>query len=55
VVEKFFQALQVDPQEKRAVELVAAIDELFSIEGRAREGGLDAQQRLALRQAEAGP
>jgi len=35
--------------------LVAAIDELFSIEARAREGGLDVQQRLALRQAEAGP
>ena len=52
---KFFQALQVDPQEKRALELVAAIDELFSIEGRAREGGVDAQQRLVLRQAEAGP
>jgi hypothetical protein len=29
---KFFQAVQVAPQEKRAVELVAAIDELFSIE-----------------------
>jgi len=26
------QALQVDPQEKRTVKLVAAIDELFSIE-----------------------
>jgi hypothetical protein len=52
---KFFQALQVDPQEKRALELVAAIDELFSIEALAREGGFDAQQRLALRQAEAGP
>jgi len=35
----FFQALQVDPQEKRALELVATIDELFSIEARAREGG----------------
>jgi len=35
---KFFQALQVDPQEKRAVELVAAIDKLFSIEALAREG-----------------
>jgi hypothetical protein len=34
---------------------VAAIDELFSIEALAREGELDAQQRLALRQAEAGP
>jgi hypothetical protein len=44
-----------DPQEKRAVELVATIDELFSIEARAREGRFDAQQRLALRQAEAGP
>ena len=37
---KFFQALQVDPQQKRALELVAAIDELFSIEARAREGQL---------------
>ena len=37
------------------MELVVAIDELFSIEARAREGGLDVQQRLALRQAEAGP
>ena len=45
----------MDPQEKRALELVAAIDELFSIEARAREGGLDVQQRLALRQAEASP
>jgi transposase len=52
---KFFQALQVDPQEKRALELVTAIDELFSIEARAREDGLDAPQRLALRQVEAGP
>jgi transposase len=34
---------------------VAAIDELFSIEARAPEGGLDAQQRLALRPAEARP
>ena len=34
---------------------MAAIDELFSIEALAREGGFDAQQRLALRQAEAGP
>ena len=45
----------MDPQEKRALELVAAIDELFSIEARARESGLDVQQRLALRQAEASP
>ena len=37
------------------MELVATIDELFSIEARAREGRFDAQQRLALRQAEAGP
>ena len=52
---KFFQAFQVDPQEKRALELVAAIDELFSIEALAREGGVDAPQRLALLQVEAGP
>ena len=52
---KFFQALQVDPQEKRALELVAAIDELFSIEARARENDWTLEQRLALRQAEAGP
>jgi transposase len=52
---KFFQALQVDPQEKRALELVATIDELFSIEARAREGGFEVEQRLVLRQAEAGP
>lgn len=52
---KFFQALQVDPQQKPALELVATIDELFSIEARAQEGRFDARQRLALRQAEAGP
>jgi hypothetical protein len=47
--------IPLDPQEKRALELVAAIDELFSIEALAREGGVDAPQRLALLQVEAGP
>jgi transposase len=51
---KFFQALQVDPQEKRAVEVVATIDELFLIEARAREGRFDAQQRLSRRSKPAG-
>lgn len=46
---KFFEALKLQPQDRAAMQMVRRIDELFSIDARAREQKLDQAARHALR------
>jgi hypothetical protein len=45
---KFFQAVELNPQDQTAIRIVAQIDELFEIDARAREQGLSRQHRHLL-------
>ena len=51
----FVDAVKLDPRDAAAATVVARIDELFGIDARAREQGLDFAGRHALRQEHAGP
>ena len=51
----FVDAVKLDPRDAAAAAVVARIDELFGIDARAREQGLDLAARHALRQEHAGP
>ena len=46
---KFFQAVELNPEDQRATCIVAQIDELFAIDAQAREQGLTKQDRQVLR------
>ncbi len=46
---KFVDAVKLNPRDENAVRMVAAMDALFGIEAEARESGLTAEERLALR------
>jgi transposase len=46
---KFFQAVELNPEDHRAICIVAQIDELFAIDAQAREQGLSQQDRQVLR------
>ncbi len=52
---KFFEALKVNPKDQSAIGIVAQMDELFAIDGRAREQGLTQHDRQVLRLEKAGP
>jgi len=51
----FVDAVKLDPRDAAAAAVVARIDELFGIDARAREQGLDLAERHALRREHAGP
>jgi len=51
----FVDAVKLDPRDAAAAAVVARIDELFGIDARAREQGLDFVARAALRREHAGP
>src|SRR5262245_23292827 len=42
---KFFQAVELNPEDQRAICIVAQIDELFAIDAQAREQGLSQEDR----------
>ena len=46
---KFFQAVELNPEDQRATCIVAQIDELFAIDAQAREQGLSQEDRQVLR------
>jgi hypothetical protein len=46
---KFFQAVELNPEDQRATCIVAQIDELFAIDAHAREKGLSQEDRQVLR------
>ncbi len=46
---KVFDALQLNPEDRIAAQLVARIDELFAIDAEARNAGMDEAARHALR------
>src|SRR5262245_11502882 len=46
---KFFQAVELNPEDQRAIGIVAQIDELFAIDAQAREQGLSQEDRQVLR------
>src|SRR5271165_5353257 len=52
---KFFEALKVNPKDQSAIGIVAQMDELFAIDGRARQQGLTQHDRQVLRLEKAGP
>jgi len=52
---KLFDAVKLNPDDRVATQLVARIDELFSIDAQARTGGLDGAARHALRQQRSCP
>ena len=52
---KFFEALKVNPKDQSAIGILAQMDELFAIDGRAREQGLTHHDRQVLRLEKAGP
>ena len=52
---KFFEALKVNPKDQSAIGIVAQMDKLFAIDGRAREQGLTQHDRQVLRLEKAGP
>jgi transposase len=49
----FFQAVEAHPQDRAAIGLVAAIDELFALDANAREQGFSIQERDQVRQQKA--
>jgi transposase len=52
---KFFEALKVHPKDQSAIGIVAQMDELFAIDGRAQEKGLTQHDRQVLRLQKAAP
>jgi transposase len=52
---KFFEALKVNPKDQSSIGIVAQMDELFAIDGRAREQGLTHHDRQVLRLQKARP
>jgi transposase len=46
---KFFQALELNPKDQSAIDIVAQIDELFGIDAQARDQGLSQEERQLLR------
>jgi transposase len=46
---KFFQAVELNPKDQRAIAIVAQMDALFEIEAQARQGALSPEARLSLR------
>jgi hypothetical protein len=46
---KFFQAVELNPQDQSAVRIVAQMDELFAIDAQAREQTISQEDRLLLR------
>jgi transposase len=52
---KFFEALKVNPKDQSSIRIVAQMDELFAVDGRAREQGLTQHDRQVLRLEKAGP
>jgi transposase len=52
---KFFEALKVHPKDQSAIGIVAQMDELFAIDGQAREQGLTQHDRQVLRLEKAKP
>jgi transposase len=50
---KFFDAVKLNPEDRRAIAAVAAINELFALDRGAAESGLDIAARHQLRQQEA--
>jgi transposase len=46
---KFFQAVELNPEDQRAICIVAQIDELFAIDAQVREKGLSQEDRQVLR------
>jgi hypothetical protein len=52
---KFFEALKVNPKDQSSIGIVAQMDELFGIDGQAREQGLTHPDRQALRLQKARP
>jgi transposase len=52
---KFFDAVKLSPEDQSSIRIVAQIDELFALDGQAREEGLSHQDRQVLRQDKARP
>lgn len=52
---EFVEALKVDPDNKTALAIVESIGALYAVEATAREQGLSAEQRLALRKEKSAP
>ena len=52
---KVFDALKLNPDDRLATQLVSRIDELFEIDAKAREAGIDLVARHALRQERSRP
>ena len=52
---KVFDALKLNPDDRLATQLVSRIDELFEIDAKAREAGMDVVARHALRQEQSRP
>jgi transposase len=52
---KFFEALKVNPKDQSSIRIVAQMDELFAVNGRAREQGLTHHDRQVLRLQKARP
>ena len=52
---KFFEALKVNPKDQSSIGIVAQMDELFAIDGQARERGLTHHDRQVLRLQKARP
>ena len=46
---KFFQAVELNPQDRTAIAIVARLDELFDIDAQARKQGLSQEDRQLLR------
>jgi transposase len=46
---KFFQVVELNPKDQRAIAIVAQMDALFEIEAQARQGALSPEARLSLR------
>jgi hypothetical protein len=51
----FFEAVQLNPQDRIATQIVSRIDELFAVDAEARDQEWDQDQRRALRQEKARP
>ncbi len=51
----FVDALKINPKESRATEIVEVIGVLYAVEAHAREKGMSAAERLALRQQKSAP
>src|SRR5215475_6175463 len=51
----FLDAVKLSPDDRVAVQMVARIDRLFAIDAQAREAGMDAAERHALRQQRSRP